>query len=35
MTGHFRPNNKSMKWADEAFEKYPNHNDFKGGKKHE
>ena len=35
MSGHFRPNNKSMKWADKAFEKYPKHKDFKGGKKHE
>ncbi len=32
MSGHFRPNKKSMKWADEAFEKYPKHKDFKGGK---
>ena len=34
-SGHFRPNNKSMKWADAAFEKYPKHKDFKGGKNYE
>lgn len=31
-SGHFRPNNKSMKWADEAFKNYPKHRNFKGGK---
>ncbi len=30
-SGHYRPNSKSMKWADEAFKKYPKHKDFKGG----
>ncbi len=30
-SGHYRPNQKSMKWADEAFKNYPKHNDFKGG----
>lgn len=30
-SGHYRPNAKSMKWADEAFKKYPKHKDFKGG----
>ena len=34
-SGHFRPNNKSMKWADVAFEKYPKHRNFKGGQNHE
>lgn len=27
-SGHFRPNKKSMKWADEAFRKYPKHKEF-------
>ena len=31
-SGHYRPNIKSMKWADEAFAKYPKSPDFKGGK---
>ena len=31
-SGHFRPNNKSIKWADEAFKKYPKYEDFNGGK---
>lgn len=31
-SGHFRPNVKSMKWADDAFKKYPKHEKFKGGK---
>ena len=31
-SGHFRPNAKSMKWADEAFKKYPKHEDLKGDK---
>lgn len=35
ISGHYRPNIESMKWADKAFEKYPKHKNFDGGKKHE
>lgn len=28
-SGHYRPNIESMKWADEAFAKYPKHKKFK------
>jgi hypothetical protein len=31
-SGHYRPNIKSIKWADEAFKKYPKHIDFRGEK---
>ena len=31
-SGHYRPNIKSMKWADAAFKDYPKHKNFKGGK---
>ncbi|MCQ2799721.1 MAG: hypothetical protein MJ228_03000 [Bacilli bacterium] len=31
-SGHYRPNPKSMIFAEEAFAKYPKHKRFKGGK---
>lgn len=31
-SGHYRPNIKSIKWADEAFKKFPKDKRFKGGK---
>ncbi|MDD7063899.1 MAG: hypothetical protein PUI76_01230 [Mollicutes bacterium] len=33
-SGHYRPNIKSMKWADEAFAKYPKSKQFKNGEYH-
>lgn len=30
-SGHYRPNEKSIKWADEAFNNYPKAKGFKGG----
>ena len=30
-SGHYRPNSKSIKWAHEAFAKYPKSPNFKGG----
>ena len=35
MSGHYRPNIKSMRWADEAFAKYPKHKYFNGGNKND
>lgn len=32
-SGHYRPNIKSMKWADKAFKNFPKHKKFNGGKK--
>ena len=34
-SGHYRPNEKSIKWADEAFKNYPKAKGFKGGKTNE
>lgn len=31
-SGHYRPNIKSMKWADKAFKSFPKHKKFNGGK---
>ncbi len=31
-SGHYRPNIKSMKWADKAFKNFPKHKKFNGGK---
>lgn len=31
-SGHYRPNIKSIKWADEAFKNFPKDKRFKGGK---
>ncbi len=30
-SGHYRPNSKSIKWADEAFKNYPKSSDYIGG----
>lgn len=35
MSGHYRPNIKSLYWADEAFAKYPKHKYFKGENKND
>ena len=35
LSGHYRPNIKSMLWADEAFAKYPKHKYFNGGNKND